>query len=390
MTTAQIHYPLASSSWDEAELNAIQKVIATGNYTMGQHVAQFEKDFALKFDSRYAVMVNSGSSANLLAIAALFYKKEKPLHRGDEVIVPSLSWSTTFFPVSQYGLKLVFVDIDLSTLNIDVTQLEAALSEKTRAVFVPNILGNPADLVKIKQFCDAHDLYLIEDNCESMGATINNKQAGTFGICGTFSTFFSHHIATMEGGVIATDDIEFYHLLLSLRSHGWTRHLPEKNELCIKSPNPFYESFRFILPGYNFRPVEMSGAVGVEQLKKLDGFIAARRENAQHFQKLFSNSKFILQQENGKSSWFGFSFILKNGSIVERDNYVKQLQHANIAVRPIVTGNFLKNEALKWLDYRIVGEHKNSQQADQCGFFVGNHHYPIFSELNHLAEVLSI
>ena len=192
MTTAQIHYPLASSSWDEAELNAIQKVIATGNYTMGQHVAQFEKDFALKFDSRYAVMVNSGSSANLLAIAALFYKKEKPLHRGDEVIVPSLSWSTTFFPVSQYGLKLVFVDIDLSTLNIDVTQLEAALSEKTRAVFVPNILGNPADLVKIKQFCDAHDLYLIEDNCESMGATINNKQAGTFGICGTFSSYCNH------------------------------------------------------------------------------------------------------------------------------------------------------------------------------------------------------
>lgn len=382
-------YELASPTWGQEEIDAINAVIRTGRFTMGEKVSAFEEAFAEKFGARYAVMVNSGSSANLLAVSALCYLRDKPLMPGDEVIVPSLSWSTTYFPVHQSQLKLVFVDIDRDSLNIDPSQLEMALSDKTRAVLVPNILGSPADLLKIKAFCDQHGLYLIEDNCESMGATLDGKHAGTYGICGTFSTFFSHHICTMEGGVIITDHEALYHTLLSMRSHGWTRHLPQNNLLCEKSDDPFEESFRFILPGYNLRPIEMMGAMGIEQLKKLDQFVQGRRRNAAYFNSLFENdARFSIQKPHGESSWFGFSFILNGDSSLTRDVVLRRLQAANIDVRPIVSGNFLRNEVLKHLNYRVVGEHHVADDVHDHGFFVGNHHYDISDKLDYLKDVL--
>lgn len=383
-------YKLAYPAWDDAEIAAIQNLIKHQQFTMGEAVFTFEKEFAKKFNSRFAVMVNSGSSANLLAIAALCYKKENPLQARDEVIVPSLSWSTTYYPVHQYNLTLVFVDIDKKTLNIDISQLEAALSSKTRAIFVPNILGNPAALKELQTFCQQHHLYLLEDNCESMGAMLNQQYTGTFGICGTFSTFFSHHLCTMEGGMILTNNEEIYHLLLCLRSHGWTRHLPEKNLLCHKTENLFYDSFRFILPGYNVRPLEMSGAVGIEQLKKLDRFIKTRRENATYFQKLFMNHEYFdVQQENDQSSWFGFSLLLREECDVSRLKFIEKLQKANIEVRPIISGNFLQSEVIHRLNHRIVGNHRNAEYVHERGFFVGNHHFDIRNFLNRLKETLS-
>lgn len=384
-----INHGLASSSWSQEEIDAINKVIAKNHYTMGEEVANFENEFAEKFGSRYAVMVNSGSSANLLAIAALCYKADRPLKPCDEIIVPSLSWSTTYYPIHQYGMRMVFVDIELDTLNINVEQLEDALSEKTRAVFVPNILGNPAKLIEIQEFCLKHDLYLIEDNCESMGAKIGEQYAGTFGICGTYSTFFSHHISTMEGGVITTDDEEIYHILLALRSHGWTRHLPDKNKICAKSSDLFYESFRFVLPGYNMRPIEMMGAIGRIQLRKLDELIDIRCKNAALFKDLFyNNKKFTFQREHGKSSWFGFSFIIKPDENSSRDGIVQHLLDVNVEVRPIISGNFLKQDVLKHLNHRIVGAHNNAQQVHESGFFIGNHHYDINLELTMICELL--
>jgi len=368
-------------------LQAINRVIDSDMFSMGANVAEFEKQFACKFGVKYAVMVNSGSSANLLAIAAMCYKQDNPLRAGDEIIVPSLSWSTTYYPIHQYNMKLVFVDIDRHTLNLDVTQLEAALSDKTKAIFVPNILGNPADLIELQAFCKKHNLYLIEDNCESMGATLEGKYTGTFGIMGTVSTFFSHHMSTMEGGVIVTDDEELYHLMLSLRSHGWTRHLPENNLLCKKSSDQFYEHFRFILPGYNIRPIEMSGAIGIEQLKKLDGFVNERRENASYFQEKFaSDDRFILQQAHGESSWFGFSLLLSEHSGIERAKLLKKLVTMGIEIRPVVSGNFLENVVIKHLNHRVVGEHKNSDYVHHYGFFVGNHQFDIKDKIDYFYD----
>ena len=386
-------FPLATSSWDQSEIDAIHRVIATDQYSMGSEVKFFEKQFASYFGSKHAVMVNSGSSANLLMIAALFYTKNDTLKlkQGDEIIVPAVSWSTTYYPLQQYGLHLKFVDIDLNTLNYDLDALERAVSEKTRVIMAVNLLGNPNDFGKIFQIVGDRNITLIEDNCESMGATFNGKQAGTFGVMGTFSCFFSHHISTMEGGVIVTDDEELYHLLLALRAHGWTRNLPKFNHLTgEKSDDPFEESFRFVVPGYNVRPLEMSGAIGIEQLKKLPKLISGRRKNGLLFQNKFAdNSKFLIQKEIGCSSWFGFSLILKKAANISRADFIRKLTHQGFECRPIVSGNFAKNEVMKYFDYSISGELKNTEYLDNYGLFIGNHHYPLADALENLSQIIN-
>lgn len=348
-------YSLASSTWDEKELAAINAVIKTDFYTMGAKVAEFERDFAKFVGAKYAVMTSSGSSANLIATAALFYTKIPRLKRGDEVIVPALSWSTTFFPLYQYGLKLKFVDIDLHTLNYDLNALKNAISPHTKMIMCVNLLGNPNDFDEIFTLIKGKDIVLLEDNCESMGALYKGRQAGTFGLMGTFSTFYSHHIATMEGGFVVSDDEELFHILLSLRAHGWTRNLPKFNKITgVKSDDEFEESFKFVLPGYNVRPVEMSGAIGIEQLKKLPKFLKTRRENAEFFIKLFGdNENFIIQKEIGQSSWFGFSLIIKPESKIKRSEILAILKANDIEYRPINCGNFVLNPAVRYFDYEL-------------------------------------
>ncbi|VTT27712.1 UDP-4-amino-4-deoxy-L-arabinose--oxoglutarate aminotransferase [Klebsiella pneumoniae] len=384
-------FPLASSTWDDKELNAIQRVVDSNMFTMGQSVKDYENDFAKYFGSKYTVMVSSGSTANLLMIAALFFTKAPKLKRGDEVIVPAVSWSTTYFPLQQYGLKVKFVDIDKKTLNLDLKKLEAAITDDTKAILTVNLLGNPNDFDAINSLIKGKDIFILEDNCESMGATFNGKQAGTHGLMGTFSSFFSHHIATMEGGCVVTDDEELYHILLCIRAHGWTRNLPEFNHVSgQKSTDPFEESFKFVLPGYNVRPLEMSGAIGIEQLKKLPGFIEVRRKNAVLFKQLFSNHEYIdIQHETGESSWFGFALILKETAKVTRTELVNKLVAAGVECRPIVTGNFLKNEeVLKFFDYTVSGEITDADYIDKHGLFVGNHQVDLSKEIQYLYDLL--
>jgi CDP-6-deoxy-D-xylo-4-hexulose-3-dehydrase len=385
-------YPLATATWDQAEYEAIQRVIASGMFTMGPEVQSFEKRFAEYTGSAYCVMVNSGSSANLLMVAALRYSKNPDfqIQQGDEVIVPAVSWSTTYYPLYQYGLKIKFVDIDIDTLNYDLDQLASAVSDKTRLIMAVNLLGNPNDFARIRQIIGGRNIILIEDNCESLGATFEGHQAGTFGVMGSYSAFFSHHISTMEGGMIVTDDEELYHVLLSLRAHGWTRNLPKHNHVCgTKSDNAFEESFRFILPGYNVRPLEMSGAIGIEQIKKLPALVAARRANAERFAEVMAEFPWIrIQEEIGSSSWFGFSVVLRKDAPVSREALVQRFAENNIDVRPIVAGNFTKNEVIKWFDYEIHGDLPNARAADERGLFVGNHHYGLEEEFEWLARTL--
>lgn len=384
------NYPLASSTWDNKEIEAIQKVIDSDMYTMGKGVHQFEKEFASYVNSKFCVMVNSGSSANLIAVAAMFYTKNPKLKRGDEVIVPAVSWSTTYFPLQQLGLKLKFIDIDLQTLNFDLEQLKMAVSDKTKMILAVNLLGNPNDFNAIQEIIGKRDIILMEDNCESMGAEFKNQQTGTFGLVGTYSTFFSHHMSTMEGGLICTNDEEIYHVMICLRAHGWTRHLPMENHVANKSSNDFEESFRFILPGYNVRPIEMSGAIGTEQLKKLPEFLEVRRKNAKLFESLFKNHPdFYIQKNIDNSSWFGFSLIIKPDSKLKRQEIIKKLEANTIDTRPIVSGDFTKNEVLKYFDYEIFGTMNNAKYLDKNGFFVGNHQIDLSKEINHLYNVLN-
>lgn len=383
-------YPLATSSWNEAEYKAIQRVVDSGMFSMGPEVQAFEKDFAAYIGSKYAVMSNSGSSANLLMVAALFYIKNNPLKAGDEVIVPAVSWSTTYYPLHQYGLKLKFVDIDLETLNYDLDQLANALSDRTRLIMAVNLLGNPNDFDHIRGLTQDKDIRIIEDNCESMGAEYNGKKAGTFGVMGSFSTFFSHHISTMEGGITVTDDEELSQIMLALRAHGWTRNLPKFNHVCgEKSDDPFEESFRFVLPGYNLRPLEMSGAIGQEQVKKLPMLIEERRKNGKLFQEVMKDHPdLLIQKEIGGSSWFGFSLVIRPSSKMTRSQLINRLNQAKIECRPIVAGNFAKNEVVKYFNSEISGKLKNAEHIDENGLFIGNHHYELKQEIEFLHSVL--
>jgi CDP-6-deoxy-D-xylo-4-hexulose-3-dehydrase len=388
-----VKFPLATATWGQEEQDAMQRVIASGMYTMGANVQAFERGFGQYVGSKYCVMVNSGSSAILLMTAALFYTKNPKLKlkRGDEVIVPAVSWSTTYYPLYQYGLKIKFVDIDLHTLNYDLDQLEKAVTDKTRSIMAVNLLGNPNDFGCIQEIIGKRDIVLMEDNCESMGAKYQGKHAGTFGVMGGFSSFFSHHISTMEGGLIVTDDEELYQILLSLRAHGWTRNLPKQNLVCSdKSDDPFEESFRFVLPGYNVRPLEIEGALGVEQVKRLPALIEQRRKNGKLLQAALANHPdIIIQQEIGESSWFGFSLVIRPGSKLTRKALVVKLNELGFECRPIVAGNFAKNEVVKYFDSEMHGTLRNADHIDKNGLFVGNHPYSIpdvFVALGKLCE----
>ena len=384
-----IKYNLASDSWDDEEIKAINEVISSNRYTMGDRVKKFESEFANFFGSKYSIMVNSGSSANLLMLASLISSGQYDLQKGDEVIVPAVSWSTTYFPVTQYGLKLVFVDVDKETLNINVNKIEEAITSKTKIIFAVNLLGNPCEINDLKKICSNNNLILIEDNCESLGAMYSDKFTGTFGLMGSFSFFFSHHMQTMEGGMILTNDSDLYEHCVSLRAHGWIRDLPEQNNIMNKTGDAFKDSFKFVTPGYSLRPLEMSGAIGSVQLKKLPNFLKNRRQNAKIFKTLFENEKnIIIQKETHESSWFGFSLILKNNLDGYRDQLINQLKESNIECRPIVAGDFTKNPVIKYLDHRISNELNDTKIIDENGFFVGNDFRNLSEEINHLHSTI--
>ncbi len=365
-------YELAHSTFGEEEKQAMHAVIESDMFSMGKNVKEFEQQFAAFFGKDYAVMVNSGSSANLIAVAALFHRQENSLKAGDEVIVPCISWATTFYPLHQYGLKLKFVDVDLKTLNYDVEELKQAISPKTKMIVTVSVLGNPCHFDEIEALCQQNNIILFDDNCESMGAKYNGRYTGTYGLVNTFSTFFSHHISTMEGGLVVTDDYEIYCLAKSLRNHGWTRDQDEGSPIYEKKNDDFFEAYRFILPGYNVRPGELQGALGLTQIKKLSGFIEQRRKNAAYFVERFKDdARFIIQQEVGESSWFSFTMIIAKEADISRKQAFIALDAYDIKYRIITGGNFLAHDVIKYIDHEVT-KSNNASYAHNNGFFVGN------------------
>jgi CDP-6-deoxy-D-xylo-4-hexulose-3-dehydrase len=367
-------YPLAFDTWGDAERRAAIAVIESGQTTMGRQVAAFEARFAAHFGARHAVMVNSGSSANLLAVAALFHTRPPLAREGAVAIVPAVSWSTTYFPLCQHGLTLRFVDIDRDTLGFDLAALERAVDDRVGVVFAVNLLGNPNDYDAIATLLAGRNITLIEDNCESMGARLTGRWTGRFGRIGTFSTFFSHHLSTMEGGVCLTDDDELQQILISLRAHGWTRGQTRPDRLAEPDPRAaFHEAFRFILPGYNVRPLEVCGAIGLAQIERLPGFIARRRETARRLRERFSDLRGLrLQSEVGESSWFGFAFTLTEDAGVSRDTVVARLAAAGVETRPVVAGNFTRQPVMAHLRHEPPGALPNADEVHDRGFYIGN------------------
>ncbi len=392
-------YPLAYSTWGKEEIEAIQKVVDTDMYTMGKHVKQFEEEFAKRFGSENAVMVNSGSSANLLMLSLLKWKYKLT----GNIIVPVVGWATTYFPIVQNGFKINFVDVDPNTWNIDVNKIEEAINPQTCAIMPVNLLGNSCDYSKIIDICTKHNLLLIEDNCESMGAKYNGLYTGTIGLAGSFSFFFSHHIQTMEGGMVLCTDKDDADYMRSMRAHGWVRDLPDNSSLYQKTGNAFDDNFIFATPGYNVRPLEMSGAIGSVQLTKWNKIMETRLANKTHFLSLFANKSWCrVQKEISESSWFTFGIVLDGELKGRRAEIVDALSKAGIQNRPLASRNFLKQPVMRDLDFIVSGQWVNpnkillaSEQmtaADDIhnnGFFVGNGSEEIKEGIDKLYEVIS-
>jgi CDP-6-deoxy-D-xylo-4-hexulose-3-dehydrase len=340
-------HPLASSTWGEEEIAAVCEVVASGNFTMGAKTSEYERAFASYIGTKYALACNSGSSANLLMVAAYTLR----YGRGT-VIVPAVAWSTSYSPFQQYGWRLVFVDIDRDTLNYAPVDLWKAVEfYEDPLILAVNLLGNPNDFNAFPRKC-----HILEDNCESLGAEYDGKKTGSFGLMASHSTFFAHHICTMEGGVVTTNDEWLYQAMLCLRSHGWDRHLPEKNVFGVKPGQ-----FNFLFPGYNLRPTEMQSALGLKQLPKLDKFVEARRDNAARF-------PYPTQKEIGKSSWYGIT-VMGDGNVATVSKTCE--------MRPVVSGNFLRSPSIKHYKHEIFGMTPNADYIHDHACFIGNSHQKI-------------
>jgi CDP-6-deoxy-D-xylo-4-hexulose-3-dehydrase len=379
-------YPLAHSTWGKEEVEAIHKVIATDMYTMGRHVKQFEQEFAEQFGSENAVMVNSGSSANLLMLSLLKWKYKLT---GD-IIVPVVGWATTYFPICQNGFTLNFVDVDPNTWNIDVDKIEAAITPNTCAIMPVNLLGNSCDFDRLIEICRKHNLMLIEDNCESMGAKYNGQYTGSIGLAGSFSFFFSHHIQTMEGGMVLTDSKDDADYMRSMRAHGWVRDLPDNSPLYQKTGNAFNDNFIFATPGYNIRPLEMSGAIGSVQLTKWADIMKTRIANKELFFSKFADKSWCrIQKEIGESSWFTFGMVLDGELKGRREEVIKALDNHGIQNRPLASRNFLKQPVMRDLNFIVSGEMDAADDIHDNGFFLGNGSQDLTQGINMAYEVIN-
>ena len=353
---------LHSSTLDYKSTFACLSAILKNKITMGQIVKLYERNYSEYIGGSYEVLTcNSGSSANLLAISTLIQSKK--LNRGDKVIVPALSWSTTIFPLVQYGLIPIFCDCNDLDFNISIENLERLVGlDNPRALMLIHTYGCPPDMDVICNLCSKNNMILIEDTCESMGAKWDGRKAGTFGEISTFSSYYSHHICTLEGGLTCFKDKSDLKIAESVRSHGWLRHLSKEDEIFKEYPQ-FDPSFLFNYVGYNLRLSEPQAAIGIEQLEQLDSFIENRSKSAKQYTAFFNNFrdlfKFIKPKEKAKSSWFGFPLVLKGNLKGKRNVLRKKLLEMNIESRPFLAGEFpiqpvVKNfEHIKDIDLAI-------------------------------------
>ncbi len=369
-------FPLVKNPYRSKDIFKAIKVLKTGKLTMGTNVLNFEKEFSSKLKTNYSLMVNSGSSANLLAIQCLInpYRKKR-LKIGDEIIIPSLCWSTSLWPIVQSGLKPIFVDIDKETLNMNLTDLEKRITKRTKGIMLVHVLGNSTDMTKLLKIKKKYKLILIEDTCESLGAQYKSKFLGTFGEFSSYSFYASHQISSGEGGMICCKDKSDYEIIKSLRSHGWSRNL--SNEKKISNNNPHLDKrFIFYNSGFNLRPTEIAGAIGRSQFKDLFKFKKIRNLNRRNIINLFKKNKkinktikVIKPNKFVNPSWFGLPLIVNKKNLLK--NIMLKLEKNGIETRPIISGNFLKQPSVKKYGLIKKIKYKNADYINNHGFFIG-------------------
>ena len=372
-------FPLKDSTFRNKDLIEGIKVIFSKEVTMSKVTKKFEKEFAKKIRIPYSLMVNSGSSANLLAFQCLInpYRKKR-LKQGDEVLVPSICWPTSFWPIIQSGLKPIFVDVDKKNFNIDLKDLEKKISKKTKALMLIHVLGNSVNMQKLMKIIKKNKIILIEDTCESIGGKFENKYLGTFGDFSTFSFYFSHQISSVEGGMICCKNKQDEDIIKSLRSHGWQKDLSNQRKL-EKKYKGINKSFFFVNSGFNLRPTDIQAAIGLSQFKSLDTFIKSRKVNRDRIiKKITTDTRwddqvfFVKSNDKVKPSWFGLPMLMNVKYKYKKNLILNKLDKLGIENRPIISGNFLKQPAL--IKYNISQKSNNFPNANyvhEYGFFVG-------------------
>lgn len=368
--------PLISPSYGKEEvLESLESLLSTW-VTAGKKVRKFEKDFARYIGTKFAVMVNSGSSANLLALSILSNPQIKKIKKHNEIITPAVTWATTVYPIINVGATPLFVDVDSETYTINTDLVESAISKKTSVLMPVHLIGNTCDMRKLGKLSKSYNLTLIEDSCEAHGATYYGKKAGSFGDISTFSFFMSHHITTIEGGMLLTNNENYYELAKSIRAFGWTRDLINKKNIANKYKF-IDENFLFINLGFNIRPTEIQGAFGIHQLKKINKFLKIRRDNAKYWQKRFRGLKDLLilpkATHGARHSYFCFPLTIKDEAPFNRESIMKFLNKRKIETRSIMAGNMVEQPSMKKYEYKIHNNLKNSERIMRRGFFFGSH-----------------
>jgi len=371
----RIPLSVPSYDWEEA-CEALDSILST-YVTMGKKVKEFEARFADYIGVKHAIMVHSGSSANLLALSILSNPLIKNrIEPGDEIITPAVTWVTTVYPIINCGAVPVLVDVDLDTFNLNTEEVEKAITSKTRAIMLVHLLGNPCHVQRIMEIARKHNLLVIEDTCEAHGAELNGQKAGSFGDLATFSFFFSHHITTIEGGMVVTDNEEYAELARALRVFGWVRDLKDKDRIAERHKD-IDQRFLFINTGYNLRPTEIQGAFGIHQIKKLERFIEIRRDNANFWAeklKQYSDYLWLHHERAGtRHVWLGYPLMVSPDAPFTRKELSDFLEGRGVETRPIMAGNIDEQPVMRLLNYRKVGDLTNSRLISHHGFFFGSH-----------------
>jgi CDP-6-deoxy-D-xylo-4-hexulose-3-dehydrase len=349
--------------------------LLTKQVTMGKKVREFEQRFADYIRVGHGVMVNSGSSANLLALSILTNPLlEGHIRPGEEVITPAVTWATTVFPVIQVGALPVLVDVDPDTLNVNPIQVKRAITPRTRAIMLVHLLGNPCAMEPLMEIAREHRLFVIEDCCEAHGAEVSGKRVGSFGHLATFSFYFSHHISTIEGGMVLSNDERFDELARALRVFGWIREL--RNRVAIAHEHPGIDPrYLFVNLGYNFRPTEIQAAFGLHQLVKLESFIQARRETArfwtEHLRSLERYFFLPTEREGTRHAWLFYPLVVRPDAPFTRDELASFLESRQVETRPIMTGNIEEQPVMRHFTYRAFGDLPNARFIMRNGMLVG-------------------
>jgi len=362
-------YPLLENAFSNQDINSAIKVVKSRRLTMSKKTMEFEKKFSQFIKSNYCLMVNSGSSANLLAFFALTNPlKKNKLKVGDECLIPALCWSTSLWPIVQSGLVPKFIDVDLKTFSPNLDIIKKNFTKKTKAIMLINVLGNCSEIDKIRQFARKKKIYLVEDNCESLGSIYKGKNLGTFGDFSSFSFYYSHQLTSGEGGMVVCNNKFDYKILQSLRAHGWDREISKKKN-----------TFNFVNQGFNLRPLDISASIAMSQLKRLKKMIKTRKYNRDMIIKYLKKSPkwddqftFFESSKHLKPSWFSVPLLINKKYLNYKKNFLKRLEKNKIETRPIISGNFINQPAIKLHKFKFKKKNfKNSQEIEDRGFFIG-------------------